>query len=81
MDRRGFLKRGIQTGALLVSYPLWKQSRGREAEMLLTMDPVSAAALDKESLRKLLEACLSRGGDFAEVIREKRHEQPLPRRR
>jgi len=71
MDRRGFLRKGMQTGALLVSYPVWKHFRGQEAKMLSTMDPIEAAGLDKDSLRKLLEACLSRGGDFAEVYYER----------
>jgi len=71
MDRRNFLKKGMQTGALVVSYPIWKHFRGQEAEMLLTMDPAAAAGLDKDSLKKLLEACLSRGGEFAEVYYER----------
>jgi TldD protein len=71
MNRRGFLKKGMRAGALVVSYPLWKQFQVRKTEMLLTMDPVAAAGLDKESLRKLLEACLSRGGEFAEAYYER----------
>jgi TldD protein len=71
MDRRGFLKKGMQTGAILVSYPIWKHFRGQEKEMLSTMDPVEAIGLEKNSLKKLLEACLGRGGDFAEVYYER----------
>ena len=71
INRRGFLKRGLQTGALVVSYPVWNHFRGQEREMHLTMDPIEAVGLDKDTLRKLLEACLSRGGDFAEVYYER----------
>jgi len=75
IGRRGFLKKGMQTGALVVSYPIWKhfgdQEAVRERKMLSTMDPVESAGLDKDILRKLLEACLSRGGDFAEAYYER----------
>ena len=71
MDRRGFLKKGMQAGALVVSYPVWKHFRGQTKKMLSTMGPVEAAGLDKGTLRKLLEACLSRGGEFAEVYYER----------
>ena len=71
MDRRGFLKKGMQTGALVVSYPLWKHFAGKETDALGATEAVGQSALDKDTLRKLLEACLSRGGEFAEVYYER----------
>ena len=71
MDRRGFLKKGMKTGALIVSYPLWKHFAGKESDMLQAAEGSAQSPLDKDSLKKLLEACLSRGGDFAEVYYER----------
>ena len=71
MDRRGFLKKGMQTSALVVSYPIWKHFAGKETDMLEAAGSASLSALDKDSLGKLLEASLSRGGDFAEVYYER----------
>ncbi len=71
MDRRGFLKRGMQAGALVVSYPVWKRFAGKETDLVRATDSAAPEALDKETLRKLLEACLSRGGEFAEVYYER----------
>lgn len=69
MDRRDFLKRGIQSGAVLVSLPLGKAMPWGDPVTLLGGDAV-AALLSKEDLRKLLEAAVSKGGDFAEVYFE-----------
>ena len=69
MDRRDFLKRGIKSGAVLVSLPLWKAGSWGDSTTLLDGD-AAAAFLSKEDLRKLLEAALSKGGDFAEVYLE-----------
>ncbi len=71
MDRRSFLKRGVHTGALVVSLPLWKRFGGKDAEALLAMEADLPAGLDKETLRKLLGVCLSKGGDFAELYYER----------
>jgi len=71
MDRRSFLKRGVQTGALVISYPIWKHLSGSDRQALLAAEAAPAAGLDKDTLRKLLEACLSRGGDFAEAYYER----------
>jgi TldD protein len=71
MDRRSFLKKGMQTGALVVSYPVWKHLSGADRQALFAAEAAPAAGLDKDTLRKLLEACLSRGGDFAEVYYER----------
>jgi TldD protein len=70
MDRRNFLKRGIQSGAVLVSLPIWKNLAWGDPEALLDGEKAAAAFLSKEDLRKLLEAALSRGGDFAEIYFE-----------
>jgi TldD protein len=71
MDRRGFLKKGMQTGALVVSYPLWKHFAGKESAVLQAAESAAQSTLDKGTLKKLLEACLGRGGDFAEVYYER----------
>jgi TldD protein len=70
MDRRSFLKRGLKTGSFFASAPLWKRFG---AEKLMAMSEESKAspfALSDEDLMKLLEAALSRGGDFAEIYFE-----------
>src|SRR4030042_4854927 len=71
MDRRGFLKKGMQAGALVVSYPVWKHFAGKEPDALQAAGTAAQSTLDKDTLRKLLEACLSRGGEFAEVYYER----------
>ena len=75
-DRRGFLKRGVQAGALVVSYPLWKHVAG-DAETLMAAEPRLPPGLDKEGLRRLLDVCLSRGGEFAEVYYERTIENSI----
>jgi TldD protein len=68
MDRRAFLKRGIGSGAVLISLPLWLQTAcGRSGA---PPGGVAAAPLSNEDLRRLLDAALSRGGEFAEVYFE-----------
>jgi TldD protein len=71
MDRRGFLKKGMQAGALVVSYPVWKRFAGKETDVVRATDAAVPSALDKDTLGKLLEACLSRGGEFAEIYYER----------
>jgi TldD protein len=71
MDRRGFLKKGMQAGALVVSFPIWKHFAARDADSLLAAGVDLPASLDKDSLRKLLDVCLGRGGEFAEVYYER----------
>jgi TldD protein len=71
MNRRSFLSRGIQTGALVISLPLWKHFGGKDTGALLAAETGALPALDKEVLRRLLEACLSRGGEFAEIYYER----------
>jgi TldD protein len=72
MDRRDFLMKGIRSGAILVSLPYWtsvacKRNGSPPAE---AAGFAAAASLSKEDLAKLLEAALSRGGDFAEIYIE-----------
>jgi TldD protein len=70
MDRRRFLKRGIEAGTLIVSFPLWENAlAGRPGAMVSDGHP-PPFLLAKEDLRKLLEIALSRGGDFAEIYME-----------
>jgi TldD protein len=71
MNRRNFLRKGIRTGALIVSLPLWKHFGAGTAGALLAEGTGSASPLAKDDLRKLLEACLSRGGEFAEIYYER----------
>jgi TldD protein len=76
VGRRGFLRRGIRVGALVVSYPAWKHF-GAKADLLLAEQARPPAGLDKETLRKLLEICLSRGGEFAEAYYERTIENSI----
>jgi TldD protein len=69
IDRRNFLKRGIQSGAVLVSLPIWNSLAWGHPETLLDGE-AAEAFLSKEDLKKLLEAALSKGGDFAEIYFE-----------
>jgi TldD protein len=71
MDRRSFLKKGIQTGALVASVPLWKYVAARNSDALFAEETGSALAFSQEDLRKLLEIALSRGGEFAEIYYER----------
>jgi len=73
IHRRAFLKRGLQSGAILVSMPLWKSLSAKEIEALVGGESAAAvpASLSKDELQKLLKAALSRGGDFAEVYFER----------
>jgi TldD protein len=75
--RRGFLRKGMQAGALIVSYPVWKHFAGKDMESLLAAQAGLPAGLDKETLKKLLEVCLSRGGEFAEVYYERTVENSI----
>jgi TldD protein len=70
MDRRAFLKRGVESGAVLVSLPLWFETACRRSGTPAG-SAAAAAELSEEDLRKLLEAALSRGGEFAEVYFER----------
>ena len=71
MDRRSFLRRGMHTGALVVSFPIWKHFAGKDSDSLLAAEAGLPGGLDKDGLRKLLEVCLGRGGEFAEVYYER----------
>jgi len=71
INRRSFLKKGVLSGALAISFPLWKYLAARDPEALLSADPNPLSVLDKEDLKRLLEVCLSRGGEFAEIYFER----------
>ncbi|MGQ9671860.1 MAG: TldD/PmbA family protein [Candidatus Aminicenantales bacterium] len=71
MKRRSFLKKGIQSGALLVSFPLWKHLAASDLSAPFSADTASLLTLTKEDLMRLLELCLGRGGDFAEIYFER----------
>ncbi len=71
MNRRTFLSKGIQTGALVVSLPLWQHFGGQDPGPLLAVESDPPATLDLETFRKLLQICLSRGGEFAEIYYER----------
>ena len=71
LDRRSFLKKGIHTGALVASIPLWKYLAAKDPEALLAEETGSPLLLAEEDLRKLLEIALSRGGEFAEIYYER----------
>ena len=75
--RRGFLRKGMRAGALIVSYPVWRHFAGKDTESLLAAEAGLPAGLDKETLRKLLEICLSRGGEFAEAYYERTVENSI----
>lgn len=71
MNRRSFLKKGMHAGTLMVSFPIWKHFAGKDTDSRLAAEAGLPAGLDKESLQRLLEVCLSRGGEFAEVYYER----------
>jgi TldD protein len=71
MDRRSFLKKGIHTGALVASIPLWKYLAAKDPEAFYAEEPGSPLTLTQEDWRKLLEISLGRGGEFAEVYYER----------
>jgi TldD protein len=71
LDRRAFLKRGMTAGALAISYPLWKHLSAEETDAFAADEAAEPAALDRDSLNRLLKVCLTRGGEFAEVYYER----------
>jgi len=71
MDRRSFLKKGIHTGALVASIPLWKYIAAEDPDALFAEETGSGLTLSQEDLKKLLEIALGRGGEFAEVYYER----------
>jgi len=73
IHRRVFLKRGLQSGAILISLPLWKNLTAKEIEAVTGSESAAEvpASLSKAELQKLLKVALNRGGDFAEVYFER----------
>lgn len=70
MNRRRFLKRGVEAGTLIVSFPFLKNSLFGPPEALFSDKAPAAFILPKDDLRRLLEIALGRGGDFAEIYME-----------
>jgi len=71
LDVRTFLKKGVTAGAIATSHPLWKPLSAAETEAFAAGESAEPAALDRDSLNRLLEVCLSGGGEFAEVYYER----------
>jgi TldD protein len=69
MDRRRFLKRGVEAGTLIVTFPLWENAWACPEGLLDSKAP-APFILPQDGLRKLLEIALSRGGNFAEIYME-----------
>jgi TldD protein len=70
MNRREFLKKGAQSGVLIVSLPLWEKLGCAATEDLGTGNEPPIDSISREKLRKLLAAALGRGGEFAEIYLE-----------
>ncbi len=61
----------MTAGVVAISYPLAKQLSAAETEAFTAGGAVDPAPLDRDSLSRLLEVCLVRGGEFAEVYYER----------
>jgi TldD protein len=70
MDRRSFLKRGVQSGAAFVTLPFWSRLLFPEGEVPPGLEVPEPFAISAEDLRKLLQVALAHGGEFAEVYLE-----------
>ena len=70
MDRRSFLKRGVQSGAAFVTLPLWGRLLFPEGEVPPGLEVPEPFAVPAEDLRRLLQVALARGGEFAEIYME-----------
>jgi TldD protein len=70
MNRRTFLKKGVGTGAVIVSLPLWKNLLFAGAKDLSGLNVPAEFFIAKEDLQRLLNIALSRGGEFAEIYLE-----------
>ncbi len=70
MNRRIFLKKGIQSGAVIASLPILEKFGWGKIEPVLSDEMPTSFVLAKEDLMKLLEVALSHGGDFAEIYLE-----------
>jgi TldD protein len=69
IKRRVFLKRGLQSGVVIASVPLWKHFALAGEEALAQKLPAEFQ-IPKEDMIKLLEIALGRGGEFAEIYME-----------
>jgi TldD protein len=68
ITRRKFLKSGIAGGAIMATYPVWKLFSFSTPPSDFFVNP--ACNLSKETLEKLIEIALQKGGEFAEVYVE-----------
>jgi len=68
VTRRKFLKTGIAGGTIIATYPVWKLFSFSAPPRDFYVNP--AVNLSKETLEKLIEIALQRGGEFAEIYIE-----------
>lgn len=68
ISRRRFLKAGVTGGAVVATYPIWSLFSCSAPQSDFYVNP--ACNLSKETLKKLIEIALHRGGEFAEVYVE-----------
>lgn len=73
IDRRAFIRRGIEGGMLLALTPMiLEQLRGQTALAEEALVEQGFGLLGKEDLERLLAIALEHGGDFADVYAERR---------
>ena len=70
MNRRRFLRRGIEAGAVIASFPILKNPLFGGPGTISAEGPSSGVIFPGEDLRKLLDIALAKGGDFAEIYME-----------
>lgn len=70
MNRRRFLRRGIEAGAVIASFPILKNPLFGAPGTMSAEGPSASVILPREDLRKLLDIALAKGGDFAEIYME-----------
>ena len=68
ISRRKFLKAGVTGGTIIATYPAWKLFAFSHPPDDFHINP--AVNLSKETLDKLIEVALQKGGEFAEVYVE-----------
>jgi len=68
VTRRKFLKTGIAGGTIIATHPVWKLFSFSAPPRDFYVNP--AVNLSKETLEKLIEIALQRGGEFAEIYIE-----------
>ncbi len=68
VTRRKFLKAGATGGAVIATYPVWKLFSFSAPSPDFYVNPT--VNLSKETLEKLIDIALQKGGEFAEVYVE-----------